>query len=205
MRPTPIASAIRAIISRVGQHVWARRRRVTGPPRPADRGVRAEVLDHVALGDRLGAVARQAGIGMTRRRSTRRTRIRTEPIAERDVIEYLASTPRFPPPLGARSTRRPRRVHLRADDRANRGRDGRRAPAARARRIAHASGAAVVAAVTGQPLELVRPLIESLESDLLPREPAEARALYGLRPFRFERAVERALAEWESPEPLGAR
>ena len=33
---------------------------------------------------------------------------------------------------------------------------------------------AVVAAVSGQPLELVRPLMESLESDVLPRDPEEA-------------------------------
>jgi len=45
----------------------------------------------------------------------------------------------------------------------------------------------------------------SLESDLLPRDPVEAAEMYGLRPRRFERAVEHALAEWESLEPLGAR
>jgi hypothetical protein len=45
----------------------------------------------------------------------------------------------------------------------------------------------------------------SLEADLLPRDPGEAAAMYGLRPRRFERAVEHALAEWESLEPLGAR
>ena len=65
--------------------------------------------------------------------------------------------------------------------------------------------AAVVAAVTGQPLELVRPLMESLETDLLPRDPREAARLYGLVPLRFDRAVERALREWESREPLRAR
>ena len=65
--------------------------------------------------------------------------------------------------------------------------------------------AAVVAAVTGQPLELVRPLMESLESDLLPRAPAEAAELYGIRLLGFDRAVERALADWETTEPLGAR
>ena len=62
-----------------------------------------------------------------------------------------------------------------------------------------------MAAVTGQPLELVRPLMESLESDLLPRDPEEARAHLRIRPRPFERAVEHALAEWESREPLGAR
>ena len=42
--------------------------------------------------------------------------------------------------------------------------------------------ARVVAAVTGQPLELVRPLMESLETDLLPRDGEEAPRLYGVRP-----------------------
>jgi hypothetical protein len=64
---------------------------------------------------------------------------------------------------------------------------------------------AVVSAITEQPLELVRPLMESLESDLLPRDAEEAPRVYGIRPRPFERAVERALAEWESLEPLGAR
>ena len=64
---------------------------------------------------------------------------------------------------------------------------------------------AVVAAVSGQPLELVRPLMESLESDVLPRDPDEAARLYGIRPRGYPRAVEHALAEWESREPLGAR
>jgi hypothetical protein len=64
---------------------------------------------------------------------------------------------------------------------------------------------AVVARVTGQPLELVRPLMESLESDLLPADADEAPRLYGIHPLPFDRAVDRALREWESLEPLGAR
>jgi hypothetical protein len=64
---------------------------------------------------------------------------------------------------------------------------------------------AVVSAVTAQPLELVRPLMESLESDVLPRDAEEAPRMYGIRPRPFDRAVEHALAEWESLEPLGAR
>jgi hypothetical protein len=47
--------------------------------------------------------------------------------------------------------------------------------------------------------------MESLETDLLPRDPHEASELYGLQPRRFARAVDHALAEWESLEPLGAR
>jgi hypothetical protein len=67
------------------------------------------------------------------------------------------------------------------------------------------SASAIVAGVTGQPLELVRPLMQSLESDILPRKGQEAAPLYGIRPLGFDRAVERALREWESLEPLGAR
>jgi hypothetical protein len=47
--------------------------------------------------------------------------------------------------------------------------------------------------------------MESLEFDLLPRDGDEAPRLYGIQPLRFDRAVERALREWESGEPLGAR
>ena len=61
-----------------------------------------------------------------------------------------------------------------------------------------------MSAITGQPLGLVRPLMESLEHDLLPRDDG-ARELYGIRPSSFDRAVERALREWEASEPLAAR
>jgi uncharacterized protein YbjT (DUF2867 family) len=131
---------------------------------------------------------------------------RTRPIDERDVIEYLARTPEVPAAEG-------RSLDVAGPDVMTYGR--------MIERIADVMGvgrvplglslsltppaSAVVAAVTGQPLELVRPLMESLETDLLPRDPEEAPRLYGLRPHRFERAVEHALAEWEAREPLGAR
>ena len=63
----------------------------------------------------------------------------------------------------------------------------------------------MVSAVTGQPLELVRPLMQSLEHELLPRDAAEAPRMYGIRPLPFDRAVERALGEWEREEQLAAR
>jgi uncharacterized protein YbjT (DUF2867 family) len=131
---------------------------------------------------------------------------RTQPVAERDVIEYLARTPTVPDAAGRSFDIAGPDVLSYAD---------------MLERIADAMGvgrvpvglgttltppaAAVVAAVTGQPLELVRPLMESLESDLLPRDPGEAPHVYKIRPLPFERAVERALREWESLEPLGAR
>jgi uncharacterized protein YbjT (DUF2867 family) len=131
---------------------------------------------------------------------------RTQPVDERDVIEFLARTPQVPEAAG-------RSLDVVGPDVMTYG--------AMIERIAEAMGvgrmpltlnvsftppaSAVVAAVTGQPVELVRPLMESLETDLLPRDPDEALDLYGLRPHRFDRAVDHALAEWESTERLGAR
>jgi len=131
---------------------------------------------------------------------------RTQPVAERDVVEYLARTPAVPEAAG-------RSLDIAGPDLLS--------YADMLERIAEAMGvgrtplgfgasltppaAAVVAAITGQPIELVRPLMESLESDLLARDPDEAPRLYGIRPLHFDRAVERALREWESLEPLGAR
>jgi uncharacterized protein YbjT (DUF2867 family) len=131
---------------------------------------------------------------------------RTQPIDERDVIEFLARTPHVPDAAG-------RSLDVAGPDVMTYGR--------MIERIAEAMGvgrlplgfkrsftppaSAVVAAVTGQPLELVRPLMESLETDLLPRDPDEAPRLYGIHPHRFDRSVDHALAEWERGEPLGAR
>jgi uncharacterized protein YbjT (DUF2867 family) len=131
---------------------------------------------------------------------------RTQPIAERDVIDYLARTPATPAAAG-------RSLDVVGPDVLTYSEMiARIADAMGVGRMPLGLGAsltppasAVVAAVTGQPLELVRPLMQSLESDLLPRDPDEAARLYGIRPLRFDRAVERALSEWESREPLGAR
>jgi uncharacterized protein YbjT (DUF2867 family) len=133
-------------------------------------------------------------------------RNRTQPIAERDVIELLARTPAVAPAAG-------RSLDAAGPDVMTYG--------AMIERIAEGMGvgrmplglgrsftppaSALVAGVTGQPLELVRPLMESLESEILPRESHDAARLYGIRPLGFDRAVERALREWEASEPLGAR
>jgi uncharacterized protein YbjT (DUF2867 family) len=131
---------------------------------------------------------------------------RTQPIDERDVIEFLARTPQVEAAAG-------RSLDVVGPDVMTYGR--------MIERIAEALGvgrlplgfgrsltppaSALVAAVTGQPIELVRPLMESLETDLLPRDGDEAPRLYGLRPHRFDRALDHALAEWEKLEALGAR
>jgi uncharacterized protein YbjT (DUF2867 family) len=131
---------------------------------------------------------------------------RTQPIAERDVIELLARTPSERAAAG-------RSLDAAGPDVMTYGH--------MIERIAEAMGvgrmplgfgrsftspaSAVVAGVTGQPLELVRPLMQSLESDILPRPGHDAARTYGIRPLGFDRAVERALREWEARERLGAR
>jgi uncharacterized protein YbjT (DUF2867 family) len=130
---------------------------------------------------------------------------RTQPIDERDAIEYLARAPLHREAAG-------RSLDIVGPDLLS--------YAEMIRRIAELMGvgraplalrfnqtpaaSAVVSAITRQPLELVRPLMQSLETDLLPRDQDAAR-LFGLRPRPFDRAVERALGDWERAEPLAAR
>jgi uncharacterized protein YbjT (DUF2867 family) len=130
----------------------------------------------------------------------------TQPIDERDAIEYLARAPLTPAAAG-------RSLDIAGPDVV--------AYAQMIERIAESMGvgrmplqlkfsltppaAAVVAGVTGLDVELVRPLMESLAYDLLPREDANALDVMPIRLHRFERAVEHALAEWETIQPLAAR
>lgn len=62
----------------------------------------------------------------------------------------------------------------------------------------------VAAAVAGEQPELIEPLMESLATDLLPRD-NQAVELFGVRLHRLDAAIEHALAEWEREEPLAAR
>jgi uncharacterized protein YbjT (DUF2867 family) len=62
----------------------------------------------------------------------------------------------------------------------------------------------VAAAIAGEQLELIEPLMQGLESDLLPRD-EQAQELFGVRLHRFQSAVEHALREWERDEELAAR
>jgi uncharacterized protein YbjT (DUF2867 family) len=64
--------------------------------------------------------------------------------------------------------------------------------------------ARLAAAVAGEDPELVRPLMEGLQGDLLPAED-HAAELLGVKLHSFEAAVEHALGEWEAFEPLAAR
>lgn len=64
--------------------------------------------------------------------------------------------------------------------------------------------ARVAAAIAGEDPELVVPLMEGLQGDLLPADDRAAELL-GTHLHSFESAVEHALAEWEASEPLAAR
>jgi uncharacterized protein YbjT (DUF2867 family) len=130
---------------------------------------------------------------------------RTQPIDERDALEYLARAP-FTPEAEGKS------LDIAGPDLMSYGQMIERIAdlmgvgrtPVRLRASATPLASAVVSAIVDQPLELVRPLMYSLERDLLPRND-EARRLYGFRVHSFDRAVEHALAEWESREELAAR
>ena len=64
--------------------------------------------------------------------------------------------------------------------------------------------APVAAALAGEDIGLIEPLMESLESDLLPRDTLAA-AAFGVRLHTFDAAVERALRELEAVEEVRAR
>src|SRR3954466_11571834 len=129
-----------------------------------------------------------------------------QPIFERDASEYLARTPSVPKAAG-------RSLDIAGPDMLSYGEMIERIADAmgvgrapiRLRVSQTPTASAVVAGVGGQPVELVRPLMESLEYDLLPRPDALASDVYGIRGQRFDRAVEHALREWERTEELAAR
>jgi uncharacterized protein YbjT (DUF2867 family) len=62
----------------------------------------------------------------------------------------------------------------------------------------------VAAAVATEDPGFITPLMESLESDLLPRHD-DAAGAFGVRLHSFDAAVERALREWERIEEVAAR
>jgi uncharacterized protein YbjT (DUF2867 family) len=62
----------------------------------------------------------------------------------------------------------------------------------------------VASVIAGEEYELVGPLMESLDRDLIPRD-ARAAKLLGVRWHTLDAAIERALREWEETEPLRAR
>jgi hypothetical protein len=67
-----------------------------------------------------------------------------------------------------------------------------------------AVAARVAAAIAQEDPELVLPLMESLNGDLLPADDG-APELLGVPLHTFDSAVEHALGEWEGSEALAAR
>src|SRR3954468_11809398 len=130
---------------------------------------------------------------------------RTQPVDERDAMEYLARAPLVRAAAGqSLDIAGPNVVtYAQMIERIAEAMGVGRTPIGLKRSMTPPA-AAVVASVTGLDLELVRPLMESLEYDLLPRN-MDAVPVFGHRPRRFERAVEHALAEWETMQPLAAR
>ena len=129
------------------------------------------------------------------------TRFRTQPIDGRDVREMLARAA-TEPAVGGRSLdiAGPDVVTYgemieRIRDLLLIGRPGIRLPIG-----ANAIASRIAAAIAGEDPELIGPLMGSLGTDLLPRD-MEAPKLLGVRLHRFDRAVERALREWEAAEP----
>jgi uncharacterized protein YbjT (DUF2867 family) len=62
----------------------------------------------------------------------------------------------------------------------------------------------LAAAVAGERPELIEPLMQSLDGDLIPRDDRAA-LLLGVRLHSLRAAIERALRIWEETEPLAAR
>lgn len=80
-----------------------------------------------------------------------------------------------------------------------------RRPAVRFKKLTATPIASRVAAViAGEQWQLVGPLMESLDTDLVP-EDEEAAQLLQVRLHTLDAAIEHALAEWERGEPLAAR
>ena len=131
---------------------------------------------------------------------------RTAPIDERDVIALLAAAAANPDVAG-------RSLDIAGPDVVTYGelilriRDlmllGR--PTVTFRRLTVTPIASrVAAAIAGEQPELIEPLMESLATDLLPRDDHAARLLK-VRLHSLDAAIEHALAVWERTEPLAAR
>lgn len=129
---------------------------------------------------------------------------RTQPIDARDVIEMLAAsaTARSPDShleVGGPDVLTYGQMLTRIADLMLVGR-----PTLRLRVNLTAITARVAAAIASEDPELVVPLMEGLQGDLLPADD-HAPELLNVRLHSYDSAVEHALAEWEQSERLAAR
>ena len=131
-------------------------------------------------------------------------RYRTNPIDERDVIAMLAACASSDISgavleVGGPDTLSYGEILKRIADLMLIGR-----PSLKLRVNLTALAGRVAAAITAEDPDLVVPLMEGLQGDLLPRDDHAAERL-GVHLHSFDSAVEHALAEWERSEPLAAR
>ena len=135
--------------------------------------------------------------------------VRTQPVAEPDVIECLVRTPLIAAAAG-------RSIDIVGPDvlsyseilRGIAAELGIDRPEVELPIFTPPAFAAVASRIAGADVDLVRGLMGSLGSDVLPRSERAAQEiedLYNVRPLPFVRAVRRALADWEREEPLAAR
>lgn len=132
---------------------------------------------------------------------------RSAPVDERDVVQALARAPHLPAAAG-RSLDLAGPETLAYGALIERVRDlmllPRPAlPLCRANATPLASR--VAATVAGEDHALVGPLMDSLQTDLLPRPDALATPMLNLHLHRLDAAIEHALREWETVERLAAR
>jgi uncharacterized protein YbjT (DUF2867 family) len=131
---------------------------------------------------------------------------RTAPIDERDVIELLARAVKTDRlcgeslDIGGRDVVSYGELIDRIRDHMIVGR-----PSISFRRLTLTPIASRISAlIAGEDHELIGPLMEGLNSDLLPRDNRAADVL-GVKLHSLDAAIERALREWEETEPLAAR
>jgi uncharacterized protein YbjT (DUF2867 family) len=131
---------------------------------------------------------------------------RTAPIDERDVVEFLARAAAAPDVAG-------RSLDIAGPDTVSYGelieliRDEMlvdRPVLSLSRLTVTPIASRISSLIAGEEHELIGPLMEGLDYDLLPRDSA-AVELLGVRRHPLRRAVERALRDWEAVEPLRAR
>jgi uncharacterized protein YbjT (DUF2867 family) len=131
---------------------------------------------------------------------------RTAPIDGRDVLEYLAGAATEPRAAGA-SLDLPGPDVVTYQELIERIRDAMlvgRLSLELGRLTLTSLESRIAAAVAGESHELIGPLMEGLQGDLLPRDD-RAQEIFGVRRHRLDAAIERALRDWEATEPLRAR
>jgi uncharacterized protein YbjT (DUF2867 family) len=131
---------------------------------------------------------------------------RTAPIDGRDVLGYLTRAIDAPAELAGRSWDIAGPEIVTYEELIERIAD--RIPVRRRRLALNLSltpvASVVAAAIAEEDPALITPLMEGLETDLLPRD-HDAPAAFGVRLHSFDAAIERALRDWELTEDVAAR